>query len=441
LANLMTHPENGRLSRTIVNRIWHRLMGRGIVHPVDAMHTPPWSNDLLDYLAVHLSDNGYDLKQTIRLICTSDTYQARIPAVDTDAGSESVFRGPLARRMTAEQFMDAVWQITGAAPAKADAQVVRVKASAGTPATETESSDMVSGSWIWSASRADIPAGETITVRRRFELPATPENAVAVVTCDNEYVLYANGHRVGTDTNWETVEQIKLTGHLRPGGNEILIVARNAGTTPNPAGLFFELRVDLPDQQCVKIATDQRWEWTSKIPDQRGRFPQQPADWAAVSTLASPNVWSDRVGGQIATLLVQPLAGSPLFVRASLMKNNAFMRALGRPARDQIVSMRPSELTTLEAINLSNDQQLADMLAAGADRLIREASEPAGEEQPVGASTDRLTRNLFARALSRQPTAAERTVIFEMLGSDPTPENVSDLLWSVLMLPEFQIVR
>lgn len=33
LAGLMTHPDNGRFTRTIVNRLWHRLMGRGIVHP------------------------------------------------------------------------------------------------------------------------------------------------------------------------------------------------------------------------------------------------------------------------------------------------------------------------------------------------------------------------------------------------------------------------
>ena len=52
LAALMTHPEeNGRFTRTIVNRLWHRLMGRGIVHPVDAMQTEPWSADLLDFLA------------------------------------------------------------------------------------------------------------------------------------------------------------------------------------------------------------------------------------------------------------------------------------------------------------------------------------------------------------------------------------------------------
>ena len=39
LAALMTHPQNGRFQRTLANRLWHRLMGRGIVHPVDAMQT------------------------------------------------------------------------------------------------------------------------------------------------------------------------------------------------------------------------------------------------------------------------------------------------------------------------------------------------------------------------------------------------------------------
>ncbi len=77
LAELMTDREDGRFTRTIVNRIWHRMMGRGIVHPVDAMQTPPWSADLLDYLAVDLADNGYDLKRTIRLIASSSAYQSQ----------------------------------------------------------------------------------------------------------------------------------------------------------------------------------------------------------------------------------------------------------------------------------------------------------------------------------------------------------------------------
>ena len=41
LAALVTDKENGRFTRTIANRIWHRLLGHGVVHPVDAMGTAP----------------------------------------------------------------------------------------------------------------------------------------------------------------------------------------------------------------------------------------------------------------------------------------------------------------------------------------------------------------------------------------------------------------
>src|SRR5690606_26986131 len=68
LAGLMTHRDNGRFTRTIVNRLWYKLMGRGIVHPLDAMQSEPWNEDLLDALANHLSDSEYNLKSVLRLI-------------------------------------------------------------------------------------------------------------------------------------------------------------------------------------------------------------------------------------------------------------------------------------------------------------------------------------------------------------------------------------
>src|SRR5690606_9790795 len=70
LAALMTDERNGRFSRTVTNRIWHRMMGRGIVYPVDAMHTRPWSGDLLDWLAANFTESGYDLKKLIHRIAT-----------------------------------------------------------------------------------------------------------------------------------------------------------------------------------------------------------------------------------------------------------------------------------------------------------------------------------------------------------------------------------
>jgi hypothetical protein len=51
-------------------------MGHGIVHPLDAMQTKPWSEDLLDWLAADFQDNGFDLKRTLRTIVTSNAYQS-----------------------------------------------------------------------------------------------------------------------------------------------------------------------------------------------------------------------------------------------------------------------------------------------------------------------------------------------------------------------------
>ena len=121
LADLMVHPENGRTTRTIVNRVWDRLMGRGLVHPVDAMHTPPWEPDLLDALAVRFADDGYDLKALIALIANSAAYQSETASLEEEpAVGEYTYSGPLARRLTAEQFVDAVWQVTGTWPDKPD---------------------------------------------------------------------------------------------------------------------------------------------------------------------------------------------------------------------------------------------------------------------------------------------------------------------------------
>jgi hypothetical protein len=119
LARLVTEPGNGRFARTIVNRLWQRLLGRGLVHPVDVMANRPWSEDLLDYLANYLVEQRYDLKKLLEHILTSRTYQSQCAVVEAEnSGDEYVFRGPQWKRMTAEQFMDAVWQVTGTAPEK-----------------------------------------------------------------------------------------------------------------------------------------------------------------------------------------------------------------------------------------------------------------------------------------------------------------------------------
>ena len=94
------------------------------------MHTKPWNEDLLEWLAADFVSSGYDLKKLIRTIATSKTYQAQTAPTPTGTDAEPdryVFRGPIARRLSAEQFIDGIWTITGGAPSTTNTTVIRMK--------------------------------------------------------------------------------------------------------------------------------------------------------------------------------------------------------------------------------------------------------------------------------------------------------------------------
>ncbi len=67
----------------MVNRIWQRLLGHGIVANPDEMDGKPWSPALLDSVASDFVEHGYDLKHLIQTILTSRAYQ--MPAVSRRA--------------------------------------------------------------------------------------------------------------------------------------------------------------------------------------------------------------------------------------------------------------------------------------------------------------------------------------------------------------------
>jgi len=89
-------------------------------------------------------------------------------------------------------------------------------------------------------------------------------------------------------------------------------------------------------------------------------------------------------------------------------------------------------LTTLQALDLANGEILTATLARGAANILK--------ANPM-LTPDQLAEWVFVRALSRPPAEGERTAMRALLGDKPTPESVADLLWAVVMLPEFQHVR
>jgi uncharacterized membrane protein len=257
LADQLVQPANGRMYRTVVNRIWKQLMGRGMVEPVDEMDNAPWSPDLLDWLAVDFVENGYDLKRLIHQITTSKIYQS--PSV-TMASAEKLmaedfkFQGVIRRRITAEQFADAVAEISA-------------------------------------------PLFDSVEVKFR------------------------------------------------------------------PYQLIPEAKTNLS------------------------------------------------------------------FARASLVANNEFLKALGRPNREIVSTSRDSQASLLQALELSNGEKLNKSLVKGGEKWATTFSDPVV-----------LTENLYAKALLRKPSPKELEVAQKALGNKPNPATVQDLLWAVFLLPEFQLI-
>lgn len=257
LADQLVQPANGRMYRTVVNRIWKQMMGRGIVEPADEMDNLPWSQDLLDWLAVDFVENGYDLKRLIFQIASSKIYQSQSIAVASPAqllAEDFKFEGIIRRRLTAEQFSDAVSEL--AAP-------------------------------LFDSSEVKF---------RPYEL----------------------------------------------------------------------------------------------IPESK-------------TTLA--------------------------YNRASLVANNSFLTALGRPNREIVSTGRDSQASLLQALELSNGERLNKTLEIGGQNWALNFPDP-----------DQLTREIYQRALLRGPNEKELAFAKKVFGENPDPTEVQDFLWAIFLLPEFQMI-
>ena len=257
LSEKLVQPANGRMYRTIVNRIWKQMMGRGLVEPLDEMDNEPWSQDLLDWLASEFVDSNYDLKELIYLIGTSKIYQSASTGVESPGLLQSddyVFASMTRRRITAEQFSDAISQII------------------------------------------------------------------------------------------------------------------------NPVFEVGEIKYD-PFQ------------------------------------------------------LTKNEASKPKFVRASLVANNSFLTALGRPNREIVSTSRDSQANLLQSLELTNGERLFTVLEKGAIQWRNKY-----------ITGEAIAEELYKKALLRNLNQKELKIAKEALGDHPDPEQIQDFFWAVLLLPEFQII-
>ncbi|HEX7378038.1 MAG TPA: DUF1549 domain-containing protein [Pirellulales bacterium] len=117
LADWMSDPSNPFFAKALVNRYWKHCFSRGIVEPEDDMRvTNPASNpELLSALAEHFIAHRFDLKDLLRTICSSNTYQLAADPNDYNVNDKQNFSRYYPKRLTAEVLLDAIDSVTSSA--------------------------------------------------------------------------------------------------------------------------------------------------------------------------------------------------------------------------------------------------------------------------------------------------------------------------------------
>lgn len=119
LAEQWVDPANPLVSRVIVNRVWHHLLGRGLAATTDdfgVLGAPPTHTELLDMLAQDFIDRGWSLKSLIRSICLSQSYQqdSRSTAQSQESDPDNkLLSHARVRRLESEAVRDTLLAVTG----------------------------------------------------------------------------------------------------------------------------------------------------------------------------------------------------------------------------------------------------------------------------------------------------------------------------------------
>jgi mono/diheme cytochrome c family protein len=433
-AAIFTDPRMGRMPRTLVNRVWHRLFGRGFVANPDEMDGVPWSPELLDWVASDFVEHRYDVKRLIQTVLTSRAYQMPSVARPGEPPTRGyVFAGPEVRRLTAEQFGDAIGAITGewnvfpGRPAQAAPAGPRREGAGGLPPSMPPTAGVYGREWRTASSNLTRALGRPIRDQVHSLRPSHASTLQALELVNGEIFTQrlSRGAR-------------RMLGELPP--EPLSLYNRTvAGRTAAPS----PFEVDVSKAARLWLVVQENGSNKPEV--------LQPA-WAQAE-LVGPN-------GAVPLSSLKPLDGSglrsgsgPILVTPSdgtgvRVKNPSMLvydiagRGFTRLRGTIGLENRQSEIgSTL------NPQLRFFVFDAepNMERLVPPAPEPPMPPGPTATDAAQTVDRVFWHALGRAPSAAERRVAETALrdparGSRPSPQGLADLLWAVTMKPEFQLL-
>jgi hypothetical protein len=414
-AKLFTEPQNGRTPRTLVNRIWARLIGHGIVEPVDDMDAEPWDPALLDWLASDFVAHQYDIQHLIETIMLSRAYQ--LPAVPRESKEikDYVFTGPEVRRMTAEEFSDSLRSITGewrAIAAKGGRNTVRAR------------------DWRFVASPLSFALGRPIRdqVYTERNTDATTLQALEMVNGDTINKMLDRG-------------ALRLLGQLPPAPKALY----DSGTL-RVRNKTVDFDIDISGVHDLRLLT---YDEGSYAPE------KTMAAWANIRLVVAAGkdaAGKDATGKDAAGKAV-PLSGMKPKSAEGLREDATPIEFTDRKFDDGVRTWAKAELVydiagkgfvrlqgSVGLDTRCNTSEINGVVRyfvfdrpPDMDELLPVIGPPPAPLPPHLDSKEELVDRLFRHALGRLPSPEEKKIALTA--------GVADLLWSLAMSPEFQLVR
>jgi Protein of unknown function (DUF1549)/Protein of unknown function (DUF1553)/Planctomycete cytochrome C len=464
-AAIFTDPRDGRLPRTLVNRFWERLLGHGIIENVDDMDAEPWSAELLDWLASDFVSHGYDMKRLLATIISSQTYQLQAVEQNSEQRPKQyVFRGPEVRRLTAEQFSDAIASITGdwhvAKPSELDRpaatgnhttkiaadapanqsffapRLLPVAFSAKTPDANPSFNDAFAGSysreWRIAASSLTRALGRPI----RDQVFSTRDNQPTTI----QAVELVNGE---TLTHWLARGSRRMLGELP--AEPASLYAAQVNESRDKAGVAPAVDLDISKSNKLYLIVQ---DALSTAPDKAaplwvGLELEGPHGSVPLSSLKPREVSGMRDATGPIKLLGADGVESKSATRVKLSSvleydivGKGYRRLRGTPG------FEPMQFGVGESVQA---QFFIFDKTPSLDRLIPPHPGTPLPSGPVLKTKAQVENWVFEYALDRLPSGDERQIADAALENQakpgtPSPDGLADLLWAVVMKPEFQLI-
>jgi hypothetical protein len=419
-AAMFTDPRNGLFARTAVNRVWRALFGRGLVEPVDTMEGPAYNPELLDWLAQDFIDHHYDFQYLLKSILISEPYQRPSVRSEQLRDPKYEFRGPWPRRITGEQLSDAIAEITGNWRIRVDDKPVP---------------GLYAREWRFKANSLTRALGRPVreaAVTERLEESTTLQA-----------LELANGD--------------VLTTMLRDGAKRML-----NGLEPAPASLWDSGLLRLRARASAEVDISGRKELRLLMVD---------VDSYDTSRIVSAWFHGELSGPGGAVSLASLVDRARVGVRQISPARKALPNrdpdqppalapleppeeaVTARLPYEIVIPLPPNKFSRFRAMvtvdNSSADNEIMPVYRAfvfdrqpNLERLVVANNAPPTPAVPAAKAPEDLVRQIYIFALSRPPSPEEMRISLSLLTRDGriSREGLQDLLWSVVMSPEFQFI-